>query len=209
MMELWNSWKNAAASVAQMGGQNRWGLVTSVRRSDTGYECRVRIQPEDIMTGWLPVTAHMVGSGWGFVSPPEPGMQAFVAPDSGDGHHGVVIGMAYSNAARPPVPASDFDQPDGTPVEPGEVALVSKSGGVIRLCSDGSIHIKGDVRIDGALTVMNSITAKTGDITAEQANVVAVQGDVIDQHNSLDRLREHYNIHVHGNSGGPNPLDPE
>lgn len=209
MMEFWNGIKNAAASVSQLVGHNRWGLVTSVRMTDTGYDCRVMVQPENIMTGWLPVLSHMVGAGWGLVSPPEPGMQAFIAPDSGDGHHPVVIGMGYSASARPPVPVADFNQPDGMPVRSGEIALVSKAGGVLRLCDDGSIHIKGDVRIDGSLAVMNSITAKTGDITAEQTNIVAVNGDVIDKHNSLNTVRATYNEHVHGNSAGPSPLVPE
>lgn len=212
MMELWNTMKGAASAVSQQIGQNRWGLVTSVRRSDTGYMAKVRMQPEDVQSGWLPVLSTMVGGGWGLVSPPEPGMQAFIASDSGDGHHGVIVGMAYSLSAMPPVPPAAFSAngtPDKTPVGPGEMALVSKSGAVIRLCSDGTIHIKGDVRIDGNLIVQNAITANTGDITAAAANVVAAKGDVSDKHGSVDRLRGNFNVHHHATGPLPTPQDPE
>ncbi len=202
MMELWNVMKGAGYAAASQFGQNRWGLVNGVRQSDTGYEAKVLLQPENVQSGWLPVLSHSVGPGWGLVCPPEPGMQAFVASDCGDGHHGVIVGLSYSLAAMPPVPPSDFNQPNGTPIAPGELALVSKAGGVIRLCADGSIHIKGDVRIDGSLSVQDAITANTGDITA-------TKGNVSDTHGSLDRLRGHYDAHTHPGGGTPNPLDPE
>lgn len=208
-MELFNHWKGAASQVLQQVGQNRWGVVKSVRKSDTGYMARLMIQPEGVMTGWLPVLSPMVGAGWGLVSPPAVDMQAFVASDTGDGHHGVILGMAYSTSNMPPVPHSAFDQTDGTPVDQGEIVLVSKSGAVLRLCDDGTIHIKGDVRIDGNLTVDKTITSRNGDIIASKGNIIATQaditaqkGNVSDTHGSLDRLRQHYDTHTHGGNGG-------
>lgn len=205
MMQLFNAMKGAAAASGQQIGVNRWGLVTNVRQTDTGYMARITLQPDGVQSGWLPVLSPMVGAGWGLVSPPEVGMQAFVGSDSGDGHHGVILGLSYSHAAMPPVPPAAFPKngtPDKTPVAPGEIALVSKTGAVLRLCADGSIHIHGNVRIDGTLTVQDSITANTGNITA-------ATGDVLDKHGSLDRLRGNYDRHVHGNSGPPSPTDPE
>lgn len=202
MMDLWNRMKGAAAAAVQQVGQNRWGLITGVRQSDTGYMAKVTIQPDGISSAWLPVLTPMVGPGWGLVCPPEVGMQAFVASDCGDGHHGVILGLTYSTAAMPPVPPADFKQPNGTPVAPGEIALVSKSGAVLRLCADGSIHIKGNVRIDGSLTVQDAITANTGNITAST-------GDVLDQHGSLEALRQAYDVHDHGTGPPPTPQVPD
>jgi phage baseplate assembly protein gpV len=202
MMELFNKMKGAATAAMQQVGQNRWGIVSNVRQTDTGYLARITLQPDGVQSGWLPVLSQMVGAGWGLVCPPEVGMQAFVGSDSGDGHHGVILGLSYSLAAMPPVPPANFDQPNGTPVGPGEIALVSKFGAVIRLCADGSIHMQGNVRIDGTLTVQDGITANTGNITAST-------GDVLDKHNSLDTVRSTYNIHHHGNGPTPTPTVPE
>lgn len=203
MRDVFNAWKGAASAVAQQQGQNRWGLVQSVKTTDAGYTVKVLIQPEDVLSGWLPVLSPMVGPEWGLVSPPEPGMQAFFASDTGDGHHGVVLGMTYSTQNMPPVPKSDFDQQKGVAVQSGEIALVSKKGAVIRLCSDGSIHIEGNIRINGTLTVDKTITSRNGDI-------IASKGNVSDTHGSLDRLRGNYDRHYHGTSGPPpTPQDPE
>lgn len=55
--------------------------------------------------------------------------------------------------------------------------LIGAAGSVVRLCGDGSVFLQGTVRVDGNLIV---------------------NGDVSDQHGSLDRLRKIYNQHVHG-----------
>lgn len=203
MNELWNAWKGAASAVAQQQGQSRWGVVQNVKPTDAGYVAKVLMQPENVLSGWLPVLTPMVGPEWGLVCPPEPGMQAFVAADSGDGHHGVILGLTYSLQNMPPVPKSDFDQQKGVAVQSGEIALVSKKGAVLRLCADGSIHIEGNVRINGTLTVDQTITSRNGDITA-------AKGNVSDTHGSLDRLRRNYNVHHHTPTEPP-PIqqDPE
>jgi phage baseplate assembly protein gpV len=212
-MELWNRMKGAGVAAVYQLGQNRWGTVTSVKKTDSGYEAKVILQPEGITSGWLPVLSHSIGSGWGIVAPPIPGAQAFLGSDCGDGHHAVILGMAYSLATRPPVPPADFNQAAGTPVDAGEIALVSKAGAVIRLCTDGSIHIKGDVRIDGSVTIQGNVSVQAsaggapGTVTA--ASDITSQANVLDVHGSLDRLRGHYDSHVHPNGGLPTPQDPE
>jgi phage baseplate assembly protein gpV len=201
MQDFINAMKGLAGHAQALQGVNRWGIVTSTRQSDTGYDVKVQMMPGSILTGWLPVLSHAVGPGWGIVAPPEPGMQAFLGPDYGNGEHNVVLGLAYSLQNMPPVPDSNFGQAAGVPVQSGEMALVSKAGAVIRLCADGSIHIKGPVRIDGNLTVQGNIVA--------QANGSGAGGDVSDRHGSLDRLRGHYDAHIHGSSPTTSQPDPE
>lgn len=206
--------KGAGLAAAAQIGQNRWGTITSVKQTNSGYEAKILLQPEGIASGWLPVLSHSVGAGWGLVAPPYPGTQAFVASDTGDGHHGVIVGLSYSVATQPPVPPNAFEQPDGTPVQAGELALVSKAGAVIRLCTDGSIHIKGNVRIDGHVTIQGDVDVQTSASSGATGKITAT-GDidsganVSDIHGTLDRLRSHYNPHTHGNSGPPTPQDPE
>ena len=58
--------------------------------------------------------------------------------------------------------------PSGYPA--GEFWLVHQSGSFLKLQNDGTVQVKGDLHVDG---------------------------DVYDKHGSLDRLRGHYNSHVH------------
>jgi uncharacterized protein involved in type VI secretion and phage assembly len=83
---------------------------------------------------------------------------------------------------------NDQDQPpSGYPN--GEFWLVHQSGSFLKLQNDGTVQVKGDLHVNG---------------------------DVYDKHGSLDRLRGHYNQHVHPGvqTGGGNTLmttqqDPE
>lgn len=225
MNELWNKMKGAGVAVASQIGQNRWGTIESVKPSDSGYEAKILLQPEGILSGWLPVLSHSVGGGWGIVAPPEQGTQAFIASDTGDGHHGVIIGLSYSLATKPPVPANDFNQPDGTPVSSGEIAIVSKKGGLIRLCADGSIHIQGNLRIDGNVTIQGDVSVEKaqsgalGKISAaddiHSGNTITATSDILsgadvsDVHGKLDLFRSGYNRHTHVGGGFPNPQIPE
>jgi phage baseplate assembly protein gpV len=200
MMHLLNGMRAIADGVASQRGVNRWGIITSAQKTDAGYLVKVMLQPDGVQTGWMPVLAHAVGAGWGIVSPPMAGMQAFVAPDLGNGEHGVVLGMSYSTQTMPPVPSNGFRQSKGTAVEPGEITLVSKAGAVVRLCSDGTIYIKGNVNLEGNLTVQGDIVAQAG---------ASAGGDVSDRHGSVERLRSAYNLHKHGNSPTTDHVDPE
>lgn len=232
MQELWNLVKGHAAHGQQMMGQNRWGLVTAVRSTDQGYDCQVLMQPDGIGSAWLPVLTAFGGSGWGLVARPSVGMQVLIAPDTGDGHHGVVTGMAWSTQAEPPIPPTGFRQEKGSPVADGEFAIVSKAQAVFRMCEDGSIYIKAPtVNLEGNLNVLGNIVTQ-GNISAVKdpdgngGNVttavdvisgrdstavrdVRAGGNVFDVHGLLDLIRQIFNRHIHGTSAGPTPPIPE
>jgi hypothetical protein len=189
--------KAAAAGQSNTRGVNRFGIVTSTRQTDTGYDVKVLYDygpDSQAQSGWIPVLSHMVGPGWGAVSPPHEGMLAFVAPDMGDGNHGVVIGLSWNSTDKAPLAPQQMDG-DSKPVVAGELCFVSKAGAVLRLCADGSIYMKGPVVIEGQLTVKNDIISTTGNITAQK-------GDVSDQHGSLNRLRGNYDQHQHADPQG-------
>lgn len=208
--QLVNRVKGHAGGVAMQMGQNRWATVANVRQVEEGYDLKVIIQPDEIASAWLPTLTTFGGAGWGLVARPSVGMQVLIVPDSGDGHHYIVAGMAYSTQNPAPQPTADFNQTNGTPVEDGEIAVVSKTGAVCRFCADGSVYIKAPtVKIDGDLIVQGNITANQGYIQALRGFIKAVASDVYDRHGWLDRLRSVYNGHVHGNSGPPRPTDPE
>lgn len=117
MDRLLNGIKAHASALDQMQGQPRFGVVASV--NVTEGTARVQLQPEAVLTGWLPVLSPWVGAGWGMACPPQPGDQVLVVPQEGDSEHGVIVGRAFSNALRPP------------PAPSGELWLVHQSGSFI------------------------------------------------------------------------------
>src|SRR6202042_667734 len=86
-----SQFNRAHASLAQP----RLGVIAS-SNSQTAM-AKVLLQPEGVLTGWLPVLTQWVGSGWGMSCPPSPGDQVLIIPQEGDAQHGLIVGRLYSN----------------------------------------------------------------------------------------------------------------
>ena len=130
-----NALKAQAAALDRGQGQPRFGLVASV--DPVRYAARVTLQPEGVLTGWLPILSPWVGAGWGLFCPLSPGDQVLVLPQEGDAEHGVVVGGCFSDKARAPAGAA------------GELRLVHRSGAALRLGNDGAVRIDGDLHVQG------------------------------------------------------------
>lgn len=135
MERLFNIIKQHAGALDQGGSQPRFATVTSVNAS--AATVRVTLQPEGVLTGWLPVLSSWIGAGWGMYAPPSPGDQVLVLAQEGEAEHGVIIGGAFSSTQTPPA----------TPV--GELWLVHCSGSFIKLQNDGTIQMHGDLHVGG------------------------------------------------------------
>jgi phage baseplate assembly protein V len=98
---------------------------------------KVRIQPDNVLSGWLPILSDWTGAGWGLVCPPDVDDQVLVIPQEGHAQHGIIVGRAFSERKRPPRAAV------------GEFWLVHKSGSAIKLMNDGKIRMSGDLHVDG------------------------------------------------------------
>jgi hypothetical protein len=132
---LSNAIKSHAASLDQSSGQIKFGTITSVNSQNA--TARVLIQPDGVLSGWLPVLSQWVGNGWGMVCPPNPGDQVLVVPQEGDIEQGIIIGRSFSNKQKPPA------------VPGGEFWLIHQSGSFLKLCNDGTIRISGDLHVQG------------------------------------------------------------
>ena len=132
---LSNAIRSHAFNLDSDNGQNRLGIVTSVNPERA--TARVVIQPDGVLSGWMPVLSAWIGNGWGMVSLPQPGDQVLIAPLEGDIEQGVILGGCFSNAQKPPQ------------VSLGELWLVHKSGSFLKLSNDGTVHIGGDLRVSG------------------------------------------------------------
>ena len=171
IQHLSNAIKNQFSGMNRSNGEAKFATISSVN-FETG-NVRVIVQPDGVLSGWLPVLSPWVGNGWGMACPPSTGDQVLLIAHEGDVEQGVVVGRAFSQKQPPP------------PVPEGELWLVHKSGSSFKLCADGTIRIKGDLKVDG---------------------------NIYDSHGSMAGLREHYDRHTHIDSRGavtstPNLID--
>jgi len=135
MERFLNIIKQHAGALDQGGGQPRFGIVTSVNPSTA--TAKVTLQPEGVLTGWLPVLSPWVGAGWGMCCSRSPGDQVLVVAQEGEAEHGLIVGRAFSNIHVPPA----------APV--GEFWLMHKSGSFLKLQNDGTVQVQGDLHVAG------------------------------------------------------------
>lgn len=130
-------------------GQPRFGLVTSY--DPNTHTAKVTLQPEGVLTGWLPILSQMIGSGWGIVAPLAVDDQVLVVPQEGNAEHGVIVGSCFSDQQLPPKTAKS-----------GEMWIVHKSGSFLKFMEDGTIQVKGDLHVDGQVISTKEVVANDG-----------------------------------------------
>lgn len=177
MEHLLNYIKAGAGGLDGRAGVARFGLVSSF--DPKAYAARVLLQPENVLTGWLPVLSAWVGAGWGLAAPLVPGAQVLVIAQEGDAEQGVVVGAVWSTV----------DTPLAAPA--GELWLQHEKGSFIKLLSDGTISLSASqVNVTGNLVVSGDISDQNG------------------AHGTVAALRQAHDLHVHvapqgGNTGLP------
>lgn len=124
----------------------RSGIVDSY---DPGaYAARVRIQPEDVITGWLPILSPWVGNSWGLFAPPTIGDLVEVCYSEDDTDVGYLAQRFFSDADRP------------LPCPSGEFWLVHKSGSMLKFLNNGDVQVT--TQRDLLATVGRDLAATTG-----------------------------------------------
>jgi hypothetical protein len=159
MQHLLNSQKAAAQQASQARASTRQGIVTSY--DPNAYAIKVTLQPDNVLTGWIPLKSAWVGNSWGLFCPPSIGDAVEVDFQEDDGGVGSA-GLRFFN---------DSDRPLACPS--GEFWLVHKTGAFYKLTNDGKALINGQVEIDATAPTIN-ITA-TGNITAQAGGNAVVQ----------------------------------
>jgi phage baseplate assembly protein V len=168
---LLNLMKTHAAALDGLSGVLRYGIVASYNPAVCA--AKVTLQPENVLSGWLPVATLWAGAGWGLAAPPPVGTQVLVLCQEGDAEQGVIIGALWSAV----------DTPVAAPT--GELWLVHQAGSFVKLTNDGNISLKANtVTVAGDLLVSGDIADQGG------------------QHGSVRSLRAAYDGHVHGLPGG-------
>lgn len=124
------------------------------------YSCKVMLQPNEVMTGWLPISTEWSGNGWGLFAPPSIGDMVDVHFQEGDPDSGYVSRQYFNDVERP------------VHVESGEFFLIHKSGSALKFNNDGSVDLIAHT--DLRATVGGDLTA---DVTGK-ATITANKADV-------------------------------
>jgi phage baseplate assembly protein gpV len=111
----------------------RAGIVTNY--DPARYCARVELQPEGILTGYLPITSMWVGNGWGMYSPPSIGEVVDVHFHQGGKEAAYIVGRFYSAKTQP------------LPVQSGEFWLVHQTGSTLKLANDGSVTVSANTNM--------------------------------------------------------------
>ncbi|ONG55745.1 hypothetical protein BKE38_08745 [Pseudoroseomonas deserti] len=205
MNQLMNMYAAQAGQIMRQLGQPKWGIVESYNPERN--TAKVRIQPDNILSGWLHVGTPAVAD-LEIIIPPIVGTMALVLLQEGDaqGLSGTLVASGFNDEFMPSKMPSAIGS-DGTYLVPGELGVFQKNtGSCMRLSQTGKWFFKGDIEHDGNFTSSGN-TRVMGNIKGDK--------EVIDKDGALDTLRDHYNAHRHtnvqtggGTSGPTNLSDP-
>ena len=146
-----NGIKRAAGAMDRQSGAVQHGTVESY--NPDSYTAKVLLQPDGVLTGWLPIRCAWLGNGWGFVFGPMPGTQAVVEPVENDPASLEITGFVFSSQSTPAV------RPPAVPA--GEAWWVHQSGTFIKMVTGGGIQSNGPWSHVGNFAVTD------GDVTAD------------------------------------------
>jgi len=130
------------------------------------YAVKVQLQPDGMLTGWLPLTSPWIGNQWGLFAAPSVGDMVAVEFIDGNLEAGFATMRFFNDEDRP------------LSVESGEFWLVHKSGSFLKFHNDGTVELT--THSDLTATVGGKLTANvTGDTDATISGklTAAVTGD--------------------------------
>jgi phage baseplate assembly protein gpV len=148
--------------VAQGPGK-RYGNVTAW--DPKKHAAKVTIQPEGIVSNWIPVSSEFIGNGWGLVAALSVGDQVEIHWPEGGINQASITRRVFDNRNPPPQAAQQ--------AKSGEYYLVDKAGSVLAMTVDGKLSIAGKVELDlsGPTIKINATTEV--DVTAPTINATA------------------------------------
>ena len=171
---LMNAVRQAAAIQGMDRAAVRHGIITGY--DPTTHAVKVTIQPEDIVTGWLPLQALAVGAGWGAVFAPTLGEQVQVSFQEDDSTLGTV-GLRFFNDedAPPQVPAGEWWllHKNGASIKftaDGKLTVADAAGAIVQLSNDGKVRVTADLIVTGKIQAGDDITT-TGDVKADTVSL--------------------------------------
>jgi len=185
MSALANAMRLQAAMERSTEAKPRKGIVSSYNANT--YSVKVRIQPENVETGWLSLAAAAVGNDWGVIFAPSIGDQVDVHFEEGNANSGFVCSRFFDDQDRPMA------------VPSGEFWMVHKTGSFLKFTSDGKISVNGAAEIDVTTPVVNIVASGAANVTAPQINLGADGADLKEILTSA--FASLFNTHTHKSNG--------
>lgn len=151
MQKQLNHMRQLGQMATQAQATTRIGIVTSY--DPNTYSVKVMLQPENLETGWLPVTSAWIGNGWGIFCPPSSGDMVEVQFQEDGQSAGFIVGRFFNDIERP------------LPAPSGEFWLVHKSGSLLKFHNDGSVELVTNQDLNATVGRHANISV-TGNIVA-------------------------------------------
>ena len=179
----------------------RFGVIQNY--DPNAYKAKVLIQPENILSGWLPISSEYVGNGFGLFFAPAIGDTVLCQFADGDFGRGVIGSGKIFLPAMPPVACPS-----------GQVMLVHSSGTYLKILASGELdmNVVGNLtltvagnlaaNVSGTATITSPTIALDGNVSV--SGTVTATGDVIANNISLEN---HYHTYSPG-SGSPTNTSP-
>lgn len=185
MAQLLNSMRAQALLASGARASVRLGIVSSY--DHVNYCAKVRLQPEDVETGWIPVVSPWAGNGWGMFAPPTPGDLVEVQFQEGSVEAGFVCQRFFNDSDRP------LDVPSG------ECWLIHKTGAFVKLTNDGKLLINGQTEIDATAPTVNIVAS--GTVTVQAPSIILKNAGTALKKLCTDVFMALYNGHTHTSAG--------
>ncbi|QDH16780.1 phage baseplate assembly protein V [Swingsia samuiensis] len=194
-----NNIKTIASAINNRTAHAVLGIVSSV--DPVNHAIKVKIQPDNVETGWLPDAGITKAGTLRIASPADLGMHVVLLPIEGDGEHYVVIGSVFDTVIMPPVSPMS-----GKVAQPGEWLLQAGCQNAVfgsqhkkekTSLKSGWCHVGDEgIALGAGNSVLhikdNTITFKVGHILAELTadGLTVTGGDIKNDQHSL-------NNHIH------------
>ena len=138
--DLINLIRREAGRLDNARSMPRYGLISSY--DPKRHAVKVKLQPEGIETGWVPMASSHIGNGFGVAVGPNIDDQVVVGFMEGDIDQPFIMGRMFSDKDNPPEAKS------------GEVVIKHQSGTTITIDKAGALTISND---DRAVTIKGKV----------------------------------------------------
>lgn len=139
MDQITNRMRLEAQRVVDSKAKTRIGIIDSYDQGS--YSIKVRLQPDNTITGWMPLGTLAAGPGWGFMIGPTLGQQIEVEFQE-DGHEVPVGGLRFHDVVNSPSANGQVGPPAG------EWWMVHESGSQFKFTNDGKLLLASGQEID-------------------------------------------------------------
>ncbi len=212
-----------AALVGERITTTRFGTIAGY--DPAFYAVKVQLQPEGIITGWIPLGSMFVGNGWGLFAAPSLGDMVEVEFQEGDLEAGICCHRFFNDVDRPlSVPSGEFwlVHKSGSSLKffnDGTVELITDKNLSIQVTADLIAHVSGNLSatVSGQATLQSSQKIVLDSAEVDITGFLKVSGDITDNTGTgntktVNNMRTVYDSHVHpgvqsgaSNTGTPNP----